>query len=63
MPIELKPKLYRIVAQCVENGLSRGYMWAYKYEDDPPKDFIVSAMKKAIMAELSDVFYFGDDDD
>ena len=54
----MKPKILPVLEMCIENGLSYGYLRAFKHTDNPTEDQITQAIKDAIMLELYEWFDF-----
>jgi hypothetical protein len=55
---EMKPKIYNLLEQCVENGTKRGYRRAHKYVESPQEDSILEHIEECIMGELMEWFDF-----
>ena len=56
----MKPKLLKLLEQCIESGVMIGYTRAHKYNDKPDKDAITLAIIRAIEHELYEWFDFDD---
>lgn len=57
---EVKVNTYRIINECVERGLERGYVRAHKHTETPGKEHILDQQEQAIMSELDEYLSFGD---
>lgn len=55
----MKPDTYRLIQQCVENGVAYGWHRAHKH-GEPSEDQLKQAILDAVMCEVSDWFKFGD---
>lgn len=56
----MKVDLYKIVVECIERGVSYGYMKAHKHQDDPEEDFIKEKICDAVLNELCEYITFND---
>lgn len=56
----MKPKLFPLLEQCIENGLKCGYNRAHKHIDNPTDDQIFDQQHSAIMGEIWEWFDFED---
>jgi hypothetical protein len=54
----MKPRMYNIIREAVENGIRYGIRRAHKHTDDPSEDLLESEIHSAIMNELDDKFEF-----
>lgn len=54
----MRPKFQPLLAECIENGVRRGYRRAFKYVENPSEEAIVESIETAIMAELYEWFEF-----
>ena len=54
----MKPKILPVLEMCIENGLNRGYIRAYKHTDTPDEGQILDAIEQAIMEEIHEWFEF-----
>ena len=54
----MKPKIYTILAQAVEDGVKRGYRRAFKYVEAPNEASIIEAVEDAVMASILEYFTF-----
>ena len=55
---KMKPRIYVIIRDCVENGIRYGIRRAYKHTDEPSEDLLESEIHSAIMNELDSRFEF-----
>ena len=51
----MKPKIYTILGQAVEEGVRRGYYRAFKHVEDPSPDAIIESIDSAVMASSAAV--------
>lgn len=58
----MKPRIYQLVEQCVETGVTRGYRLAHKHVDSPSEEAIIERITNAVMAEFHDWFIFNSDE-
>jgi len=56
----MKPDSYRLIQQCVENGVAYGWHRAHKHNDSPSAEQVQEAIHNAVMFEISDWFKFED---
>ena len=54
----MKPKIYTILAQAVEDGVKRGYRRAFKHVENPSEESIIDAVDSAVMASILEYFTF-----
>lgn len=54
----MKPKIYTILAQAVEDGVKRGYRRAFKHVENPSEESIIDAVDTAVMASILEYFTF-----
>lgn len=54
----MKPKIYTILAQAVEEGVKRGYRRAFKHVENPSEESIIDAVDTAVMASILEYFTF-----
>jgi len=57
----MKPDSYKLISQCVEIGVSLGYARAFKHTENPTPEQIKSAIESAVMDEVCEWFWFGDE--
>jgi len=54
----MKPKIYTILGQAVEEGVQRGYYRAFKHVEDPSPEAIIESIDFAVMASILEYFTF-----
>lgn len=54
-------KAYPIFCRALEEGIRLGYTRAFKHTDKPSREEIEDHIASAVLAEVADVFDFGDD--
>ena len=54
----MKPKIYTILGQAVEEGVRRGYYRAFKHVENPSEEVILDAVETAVMASILEYFTF-----
>lgn len=54
----MKPKTYRLIKECVENGVEAGFNRAYKHTDDPTQLVITNNIIREIMFQINEWFDF-----
>ena len=54
----MRAKIRRILAECIENGIERGYARAHKYDDTSIEIRILDEIEEAIWLEIDDRFDF-----
>ena len=59
----MKPREYRLMQDCLENGLRRGYRRAFKHTDAPSEDQILESLQTNVMGEIIEFFAFAPDED
>ncbi len=59
----MKPREYRLMQDCLENGLRRGYRRAFKHTDCPSEDQILESLQTNVMGEIIEFFAFAPDED
>ena len=57
----MKPRTYKILQDCVENGTKYGLHRAHKHTQEPDRDTILMEVVNAVMAEIDDNFSFDDE--
>lgn len=55
----MKPRIYPLIEQCVEAGVTRGYRLARKHVENPSDEAIIERITDAVMAEFHEWFDFG----
>ena len=59
----MKPREYSLFAECLENGLRRGYRRAHKYCENPSENQILESLQTNVMGEITEFFAFAPDED
>ena len=59
----MRPREYRLMQDCLENGLRRGYRRALKHTDCPSEDQILESLQTNVMGEIIQFFAFAPDED
>ena len=59
----MKPREYRLLERCIEEGLQRGYRRAYKHSDSPTEEQILDSLETNILGEIAEWFAFAPDED
>jgi len=59
----MKPKIYTILAQAVEDGVKRGYRRAFKHVENPSEESIIDAVDTAVMGSILEYFTFDNEHD
>ena len=54
----MKPNSYKIISDCVENGINGGWNKAHKHTDNPSEDFIKEQIGNYIMNQICEYFKF-----
>jgi hypothetical protein len=54
----MKPKIYTILNNAIEEGCRYGVFRAFRRDDDPSPDSIVHEVHTAVMNAIGDVFEF-----
>ena len=54
----MKPKFRVILEQALEEGIRRGYMRAFKHNEDPSEDIICETIEDCVMSSLYEYFDF-----
>lgn len=52
----MKPKLLPLLERCIEDGLARGYVRAFKHDDNPPVSHVHNVIVSCIMEEIHEWF-------
>jgi hypothetical protein len=58
----MKPKTYKILTDCIDNGIEYGWNRAHKHTDQPDSNVVKECIEDAIMLEISENFSFEDDE-
>jgi len=59
----MKPKTYKVLEMCIENGIKMGISWAHKNDDRPTTEVIGLAINAAIDYEIRKWFELEVDND
>lgn len=59
----MKSKEYRLLEQCLRNGLKRGWKRAHKNTDAPTKDEILDSIHLNLVGEIVEYFSFAPDEE
>lgn len=59
----MKVNTYKVLEECVENGITYGWRKAHKYEEEPSDQTIHGEIFRAIMFEMNEYFSFDDSSD
>jgi len=59
----MKPKFRVILEQAIEEGTRRGYMRAFKHNEDPSEEIICETIEDCVMSSLYEYFTFDNEDD
>ena len=59
----MKPKFRVILEQALEEGIRRGYMRAFKHNEDPSEDIICETIEDCVMSSLYEYFTFDNEED
>lgn len=54
----MKPKIYRLIEECVENGVEAGINRAYKHADNPTRGQIYDTVIRDVMFQINEWFDF-----
>jgi hypothetical protein len=54
----MKAKDYNLIERCVDDGIEYGYNRAHKHVQDPNPEHIKSAIRDAVMLEITEWFDF-----
>jgi len=54
----MKPNYYKIIEDCVANGMALGYQRAHKHDDKPECAVLGEKIIEAIMQQISENFIF-----
>jgi hypothetical protein len=56
--LNMKPKIYTILSQAVEEGVKRGYRRAFKHIESPSEEDVTDSIDSAVMASILEYFIF-----
>lgn len=54
----MKVNEYRVLSECVENGVQAGYVRAHKYVETPDEQELKKNIYDAVMLEICEYFDF-----
>ena len=54
----MKPRYYKLLEKCIENGVDEGLARAYKYTEEPDRQRIEQEIYHAITNEIHEWFEF-----
>ena len=54
----MKVDTYKVLEDCVEEGVRYGYHRAYKYSDNPTEEDMVSNIEREVMNQICEYFSF-----
>ena len=57
----MKPKIRVILDRAIEEGVRRGYRRAFKHNDSPSEEHILSTIEDCVMGEIYEYFTFDDE--
>ena len=58
----MTPKFRVILEQAIEEGTRRGYMRAFKHNEDPSEEVICETIEECVMSQIYEYFEFSDTD-
>lgn len=58
----MKPKFHRIIEDCIEDGVKRGWHRAHKHNENPAVETIHQEIEDAVMSQLVEYFTFEEED-
>jgi hypothetical protein len=58
----MKPKFRVILSQAIEEGTRRGYMKAFKHNEDPSEEVICETIEDCVMSAIYEYFTFDPED-
>ncbi len=59
----MTPKFRVILEQAIEEGTRRGYMRAFKHNEEPSEEIICETIEDCVMSSLYEYFTFDNEDD
>ena len=59
----MTPKFRVILEQALEEGIRRGYMRAFKHNEDPSEEIICETIEDCVMSSLYEYFTFPNEED
>lgn len=57
----MKPKFRVVLDQAIEEGVKRGYRRAFKHNDSPREDEILTSIEDCVMSAIYEYFTFDDE--
>ena len=57
----MKPRLYHILSECVENGVRRGWHQSHKHVESPREEHVIESIENCVMGEITTYFSFDDE--
>ena len=54
----MKPKIYNIISEAIEVGISAGYRKAHKHVDEPSDQHVIDSIHDSIMNQICEYFDF-----
>ena len=58
----MKVKMYELIQECVENGVSIGFNRAHKHTDTPTDENLQNSIIDSVMMEICERFSFDGDE-
>jgi hypothetical protein len=58
----MKPKLYVILEQAVEEGVARGYHKSHKHVENPTREALIENITDYVMSSINEYFTFDEND-
>ena len=58
----MKPKLYVILEQAVEEGVTRGYHKSHKHVENPTRETLIENITDYVMSSIHEYFTFEESD-
>jgi hypothetical protein len=55
---KMKPKIYNILSEAIEEGITLGYRRAHKHVDNPSEQHILDSIHDSIMNQVCEYFDF-----
>jgi len=57
----MTPKFRVILEQAIEEGTRRGYMRAFKHNEDPSEEIICETIEECVMSQIYEYFTFDEE--
>ena len=57
----MRPKMYRLIEQCVEDGVHMGWNRAHKHTDEPSEEHATDHIIRQVMFQINEWFDFEED--